>query len=493
MGVERMTRDLPSVLVVVALAVLGVILGRRARGARRAAYWAVPVALALFALLQLLEVSSGEYDQALQLLDLIVGGGNETGVLRAAGVIVALALTVACALWPGRSAYGASVAWCVLYLGLRVLRDLDQNHLDVMLFSAYWRELLHVALLLAVLFFSCMGLAALGRCPARREEPEVADSAPAAAVPSGPYVMVEPPAPAPGAVAASDESEPTAEPASRARRSGTRTVGVALLVLLGGFVAVNLLMGLLGFEPLVPLGAGTTSGDPAPVVSAVASDGDGDDARAQPEAPGETASLSDAEREVYEFLRGEGFVVGVLDDPSAPEDDPAVRAMWDGETDCALGYRNDGDAELPEPLYVVWPPTGWVEEGNGSFRSIAVVDTVTFWQITDALYQAGYYEPEDGAPILWTAHDDQPCASFINELWFWLGSVELTESRYTDWDLDRSVFEASADSFDGEGWTGDVHVTYELLLQYLSDWSWLADQPFSVECSECGGSTRGPV
>lgn len=451
MSVDAMTRDLPSVLVVVALAVLGAVLGRRVRGAGRAAYWAVPVALALFACLQLMEI--GEYDQALRLLDLIVGGGNETGAFRAAGVIVALALAGACALRPGRAAYGASVAWCVLYLGLRVLRDLDQDHLDVILFSAYWRELLHVVFLLAALLFSCMGLAALGRRPARREEPEVADSAPAAPAPSGPYVMVEPPEGAPDDAAVPGESGPATEPAGRTQQSGAKTVGVALLVLLGGVVAVNLLMGLLGFEPLIPLGAGATSGDQAPAASVGASGSD-DDAQAQPQVPGETASLSDTEQEVYEFLQGEGFAVGVLEDSSAPEDDPAVTGMWAGYVDCALGYRNDGDDALPEPLYVVWPPTGWVEEENGSFCSIAVVDTVTFWRVTNALHQAGYYDMPHDAPALMTSFDGEPQRSFIKDLWVTLGSVGLTEGRYADWDLDRSVFEASADSFDGEGWRG---------------------------------------
>ena len=134
-----------------------------------------------------------------------------------------------------------------------------------------------------------------------------------------------------------------------------------------------------------------------------------------------------------------------------------------------------------------------VDEENGAFHSIAVVDTVMFWRITNALYQAGYYDAPDSAPTLLTANVNLGDVPLINELWSALGSVGLTEGRYTDWDLDRSAFEASADSFDGEGWRGDVHVTYELAREYLSDWSWLADRPFSAECSECGDSTWGPV
>ena len=439
-------------------------------------------------------------------------------------IVLSLVLTLACALRPGRLSYllaAAYFTWVLVQMALvdvnYVLVARDRYYLG----QPYWW------LMVAGLLFSTMGLASsFRRAPAGEKNagsvsvagpestPSDADSAAAASTqdtspapatsygfrptdPTCPYVMVEPPEEV-TSIEDADVSEKPVEPMRDDEPSqpepvhGSGSIGrwIALLVL----VVVGVLGGLYLLDRsdvTFPLESGSTAGGES--TERTGSDG-GDPARGSSFSP--LSSVS--EEDVVAVLEEQGLVVARSDSLEYPDDfDALVEDMWNGEVDCVVGYEYDGSSDIDRGsggFYVVWPPAGWVHEDERTFRSVAVVDTIDFWHVTDVLYQAGYYSSADVAPCIWTSSPeigDVPC--FAQELMSAMGSLELVEGDVAMWELEDSVFEESAEVFDGEEWFSEGYGGAQLLHEYLSDWFYRADASYSVSCGERAFDASGPA
>ena len=153
---------LPLLLLIVAAVVGGRWVGRNAAGARRIAFWGVPGACAAYVVLNVLLVMLlvGRYSSASAILM------QEAGLSLMFSVLVPylppVVLAVACALRPGKVSYRVALVWDALTLGTMVLRDVNlYPSLGYAISLGSFEILLSTACLVGVLFFSCMGLAAL--------------------------------------------------------------------------------------------------------------------------------------------------------------------------------------------------------------------------------------------------------------------------------------------------------------------------------------------
>lgn len=244
---------LPLLLLIVAAVVGGRWVGRNAAGARRIAFWGVSGACAAYVvfnvLLVMLVMGSSTFESAAL--------AREYGLSLMFSVLPPnlppAVLAIACALRPGKLSYRLALAWNALTLGTMVLRDVN-------LYPAYgyaislgnFESLLSTACLVGVLFFSCMGLAALkGGGDVRQGSRPVMPGRPG--VPGQQSARREGPSPVDRNGAALD-SDGLMKPGSATRRgiigAGMGLAGTAVVMLLFAMATGSM-------DPLavIPLGA----------------------------------------------------------------------------------------------------------------------------------------------------------------------------------------------------------------------------------------------